>query len=343
MTKVCYYFTTKPPEKIQCVAELKELDLLREHFGVQQIQNFYYINPNHKSPLYIPRLLFGFHQLHQLRQQEKFIDLHHLYNPDAFPYPMLRWLRKPIIYTISGGYGWERIDPAYWNRFASVVVADRQSATSLRSKGVKEVDVIPPCVDLERFTVNKLHPSPAKFRLMMASGPWTQAQFQTKGIIALLEAAQQCATLELIFLWRGVLYEAMQALVEQYGVADQVTVIDRVVDVNEILASVHATVALVSSPGIMRAYPHSLLDSMAAGKPLLVSQALPMSEYVTEKGVGIVADTVDAAGVLAGVEQMRAQYHDLQAAAAHYGRRDFSKDAMITAYRALYAQAMLSI
>jgi len=339
VTQVCYYFTIKPPKKVQCVAELKELDLLREHFGIRRGQNFYYINPNYRSPVYIPRILFGIHQLRMLWRREKQFDLHHLYNPDAFPYPILRWLRKPIVYTISGGYGQEKINPIFWNRLGSVVVADRQSAKKLQAAGIRKVDIIPPWVDSERFTITKQSLTTAsskKFRLMMASGPWTHAQFQTKGIIALLEAAQQNKQLELIFLWRGVLYEAMESLVKSYGVASQVTVIDRVVDVNQMLASVHATVALVSSPGIMRAYPHSLLDSMAAGKPVLVSRALPMSEYVTEKGVGIVVDEVNAKAIQEGVEQMCSQYPLLQAAAEHYGRHDFSKNAMLTAHHELY-------
>jgi len=50
--------------------------------------------------------------------------------------------------------------------------------------------------------------------------------------------------------------------------------------VNKTLVSVHAAITLADREGIIKVYPHSLLDALAAGKPVLVSRAIPMADYV---------------------------------------------------------------
>ena len=68
------------------------------------------------------------------------------------------------------------------------------------------------------------------------------------------------------------------------GLEKQVEILNKRVDVNAVLAGVHGSIALVTNPAIIRSFPHSLMESLAAGKPVIVSRSIPMSDYVEQTG-----------------------------------------------------------
>jgi glycosyltransferase involved in cell wall biosynthesis len=319
----------------QAEALSQEITSLRNRFGGKLI----YLNPNQHSRLYWPRLLFGFQHLKKLRLKEAGLDLHHLYNPDPFPFPILRWLRRPVVYTITSGVGTKCPPTAFFSALAAISVADERSLKRLRAWGLHNSFLVRPGIDTSRFTFTPL-PLQSEIRLMVGSAPWTKKQFRSKGVDGLLEAAQQMPNLHLIFLWRGVLTEAMRHRVRQMKLERQVTILDKLVDVNTILADVHASITLADAPGIVKSYPHSLLDSLAAGKPVLVSQAIPMADYVAETGCGKVIEQITPADILMTVEALAREYEALQQVARQVGQRDFSQRAMFDSYHRLYQQVL---
>ncbi|MFN8459436.1 MAG: hypothetical protein U0401_33100 [Anaerolineae bacterium] len=74
----------------------------------------------------------AFSESEQLRADENHFDLHHLYNPDPFPFPILRWLKRPVIYSVSSGMNQKRPNAAFFNRLAAVAVADERSQKRLK-------------------------------------------------------------------------------------------------------------------------------------------------------------------------------------------------------------------
>lgn len=313
----------------------QEISALRDHFGGDLV----YLNPNQHSPLYVPRLLFGFHKLKELWARETDLQQHQLYNPDPFPFPILRLLRRPVIYTLSCGVRNKRPNLTFFNSLAAVTVSDERSFKRLRSWGLNNSFRVRPGVDTTRFTFSPL-PLRSEIRLMVGSAPWARTQFRTKGVDALLSAAQQSPDLHLVFLWRGVLTEEMERRVRDMNLQKQVVVLNRRVDVNQVLAGVHASITLAADPAIVRSYPHSLMDSLAAGKPILVSQAIPMSDYVEQTGCGKVVESVTPASILAGVEGLAREYEELQKAAQQVGQRDFSQQAMIASFEKVYEHVL---
>jgi glycosyltransferase involved in cell wall biosynthesis len=309
----------------------QEISALRSHFGGDLV----YLNPNQYSPVYIPRLLFGFHKLRELWARETNLQLHQLYNPDPFPFAILRVLRRPVVYTLSCGVGTGRPNVTFFNSLAAVTVSDERSFKRLSAWGLQNVIQVRPGIDGARFTCVPL-PLRSEIRLMVGSSPWTLGQFRTKGVEALLSAAQQFSQLHLVFLWRGVLVEEMQQRVRRMGLEKQVTVLNGRVDVNQVLAGVHASVTLVTDPAIVRSYPHSLMESLAAGKPVLASRALPMADYVEREGCGKVVESVNPDNILAAVESLAREYEELQRSTRQIGSRDFTQQAMITSFQRVY-------
>jgi len=334
---ILYHLTILPPPIPQAEALSQEIAALQRHFGGRTV----YLNPNQRSPVYVPRLLFGFHKLIQLRALEARTHLHHIYNPDPFPFPILRMLRRPVVYSLTGGVV-RRPNVSFFAKLAAVTVIDEASLARLRGWGLENVCLARPGIDVGRFTHTPLTLTP-EIRLMIGSAPWTRRQFRTKGIEALLEAAQREPRLRLIFLWRGVLAEEMTDRVKAMGLQAQVTVLDWVVDVNQVLAGVHASVVLADAPDIVKAYPHSLMESLAAGKPVLVSRSIPMADYVARTGCGVVVERVTPEKVLIAIAVLVQQYDDLQRATRRVGPRDFALDGMIASFEKVYQNLVVSL
>lgn len=328
---VLYHITNLPPKIAGTEASLQEAEMLRDHFGGRLV----FINPNQSSPLYLPRLFFGLHLLRQIRTAESEVQLHHLYNADPFPFPVLLGLRRPVIYSISSGVGTRRPLYQYFARLAAVTVADERSLAWLRERGLPNIYLVRPGIDTARFRCSPLPLGP-EFRLLVGSAPWTAGQFRSKGIDALLAAARQAPHLRLVFLWRGVLRAELDRRVRQMGLAGQVEVVDKKVDVNQVLAGVHASVVLASDAAIVRAYPHSLIESLAAGKPVILNRAVPMADYVEQMDCGQVIEGLDPADILAGLETLADSYETRRNSALLAGQRDFSQQNLIASFEAIY-------
>jgi glycosyltransferase involved in cell wall biosynthesis len=333
--KLMYHLPILPPKMVEAEALSQEITALRHRYGGELC----YLNPNGRSPIYLPRLLFGFHKLKALWAKEAELDLHHFYNPDPFPYPILRRLRRPVVYTISSGLGRHRPKLAYFKKLAAVAVADERSFKQLRAVGLDNSFLVRPGIDTTRFSFSPLALG-NELKVLVASAPWSTGQFRSKGIDALLCAAQQAPWLHLIFLWRGVLIDEMKQRLSRLNLGQRVTVINRQVEVNQILAGVHATIVLATDPAIIKAYPHSLLDSLAAGKPVLVSQSLPMADYVAKSGCGVVVSRVAGADIVTAGEILAQQYERYQQVACQVGQRDFTLSAMLDSYAPVYQYAL---
>lgn len=350
---ILYHLTILPPEMPECDAVLQEIEALRGHFGGDMI----YLNPNRplrarRLPLRLPRLVFGIHKLSQLRNRERDLDIHHLFNPDPFPFPVLRALRRPIVYSLTGGVEdgesnslskgaipRARHNVAFFASCAAITVADERSLERLRSWNLGNGVLVRPGVDTTRFTCSRL-PLRSEIKLMVGSAPWSRSQFRQKGIEALLAAAQRSPRLRLVFLWRGVLADEMERRVHRMGLEERVEILNKKVNVNQVLASVHASVALATNPAIIRSYPHSLMESLAAGKPVLVSRCIPMADYVERTGCGEIVESLASTSILDAVDALAVEYRELQSTAQQVGQRDFSQQAMIASYERVYGHIL---
>ncbi len=331
-----YHFTNLPPKIAGTEASLQEINSLQDYFGGKLV----YLNPNQQSPIYLPRLFFGFHKLRQIRAEESKVYGHHFYNADPFPFPIVRWLRRPVIYSISSGVGHRRPNITFFASLVAVTVSDERSLSRLRGWGLSNSFLVRPGIDTTRFTYSPL-PLRSEIRLMVGSAPWTRAQFRTKGIDTLLAVARQVPHLRLICLWRGVLAREMERRTRRMNLENQVEILNKKVDVNQVLAGVHASITLVTDPAIIRSYPHSLMESLAAGKPIIVNRSIPMSDYVEQTGCGKVAESVSPIEVLAAVESLAHEYEDLQNSARQVGRRDFSQQRLISSFQKVYEYVSL--
>lgn len=329
-----YHLMIPRPAQPALDAVVQEIENLKAHFGGEAV----YLNPSRRPGSFYPERLYGLHRLPYLRRKEATVRLHHVYNPHPFFFPYLGWLRRPIVYSITAGLrpSLGRRDLEGLERLSAVVISNERDSKTLQQQGLENVHVIRPGIDTERF-----RPAPLSvdsgFTLLAGSAPWTETQFRSKGVEALLAAAEVRPDLQLIFLWRGLLFEMMQAQVAQRGLQARVKVINRPIDVSEVLTQVHAAVVLASDATLVKAFPHSLLEALAVGRPVLVSRTLPMADYVAQTGCGQIVEAVNVEAVLAALTRLETSYEACRAAALRVGHRDFSRQALTEAYGQLYA------
>ena len=137
-------------------------------------------------------------------------------------------------------------------------------------------------------------------------------------------------------MWRGLLLEELQKKIDYYGVKQKVEVINRRVNVNDILKKVHATILLAKHSYLVKAFPHSLIESLAAGKPVIVSNTIPIADFIREHGCGIVLDEFRLEMLIQSIDQLTKQYQQLANNAKASPVNKFSIERMIDQYGIIY-------
>lgn len=313
---------------------MHEVEWLGARFGGEVL----YLRPSWRARARYPRPLLGLHRARAIRALDERVDLHHVYAPQLYWLPLLWLLRRPVVYTVTAGVGSGRRMPsvAFLRRLGAIVVPGRGDLEALRQLGLRSGHLIRPGIDVAGFAETPPPPPGPPLVLLSGSAPWTREQFRSKGVDALLEAARALPELRLVFLWRGVLLPELLTRVRQLGLGDRVEILSERVDVARVLAEVHAGVVLAERPGLVKAYPHSLLEALVAGRPVLVSDGNPMADHVRETGCGRVVHDLSVPGLIEAIRQLRQDYDGYRARAREVGARDFALEAFLGAHRRLY-------
>lgn len=335
MKVACHYAIPRPPQPKLDAAVQDGIKLIESLGG--EI-NFLY--PGSKAKKIIPRFLCGLHQLSYLRQLDRRVDLHQIFSNGIYPYPVLRLFTKPIVFTsvIELQSKLPPFSRSLLKQVLKFVVVTDNDRDKLTKAGFAS-EVILPGIDIDRFSYNPLQIQD-NFVLLYGSAPWNEAQFEEKGVDALLQAAREIPWLHIIFLWRGKLLREMKERVHSHGLSDRVQILDRRVDVNKILSMVHASIVLATKSELVKAYPHSLLESLAAGKPVVVSDCLPMSDYVENKNCGVTIEAVKSPELVDKICLLRTKYEFFVSQVNELNLEDFSGKAMVASYLRLYQRVL---
>jgi glycosyltransferase involved in cell wall biosynthesis len=330
LMNILFHLTSPAPAIAETDAAFQEVAALQRRFGGSTINLF----PLPRPSRFFPRPLYGVHRLSELRKLDATVDVHHVYHAQLSIFPVLRRLKKPIVYSVIAGLQNQSM-PAALSKIRAVVISNSRDEAVLKKWGATNYRIIRPGIDLSHFSHQSV-PRASDFTLMAGSAPWVPEQFRQKGIDALLDAARELRNLKLVFLWRGLLLEPLKARIASVGLASRVEIINEKADVNAVLARCHAAVVLAENSKLVKAWPHSLIESLAAGKPVLISDTIPMSDYVRENACGEIVGGIDPTSVRQGIQKLMDGYARLQPAALEIGRRDFDQERMVKEFGELY-------
>ncbi|NCC51032.1 MAG: glycosyltransferase [Spartobacteria bacterium] len=336
---ILYHLTSPPPPLEQTDAVFQEVSLLNSHFGGRRINHFPLSSP---SRLF-PKALYGLHTRRQLRAWAATTDIHHVFYVNLYLFPFIRAFDRPVVYSIVAGLEGQPKPTALTKVKAPlhIVVSNERDLRTLTSWGITQTALIRPAMEATAFTHTPAADT-GEFVLLMGSAPWIKKQFDIKGIDILLQAVASKPDLRLILLWRGLLFDELQRRINNYRVGERVEVINEKADVNELLARAHAAVVLSKSAKAVKAYPHSLLESLAAGKAVMTSRAIPMADYIRERDCGVVIDQVSLDALLDGIERLQRGYPRYCAQTRGAVQEDFSPRQFIQAYNELYTTILPS-
>ena len=328
------YISPSPPPRVKGTDGLfTEIGNLRKFFGGDMIS----LSPARSLPYLIPVSLYGINQIFSMRNYNKYTDIFHLFFPFLANFRVLRFISKPIIYSIISG-----VDANHLPRSSppcALVVSSIQEASALRSRGFGNVHVIRPGIDQSQINVQPPKEPDTEFVLLAGSAPWTRSQFKTKGFDLLLELLTRLPQIRLICLWRGTLYREWANRVQSLGLADRVETVQEKEDISLILSRCHAAIVLSATPDLVKSYPNSLMEALAASRPVLISRSNPMSYYVEDSGCGKVIEDLSLEVLVDAICEIMDNYSAFSSAASAAGR-DLSAAKMIDDYRRLYQKIM---
>ena len=240
---------------------------------------------------------------------------------------------KPIIFTssaISRGNINEQ-DLGVLERIKFLIVSNDEDKNYFISQGYNRVSVIRPAVKL--FNISP--PPAAPFTILMASAPWKSEHFSQKGIDILLRAAQEMPNIRWIFLWRGVYAGRMKRLISEAGLSDRIQLINRVVSIARVLEQVQAVVGIFRDANGVKSYPNSLLEALAAARPVIVTDNIPLADIVMRYECGRVC-TPDLAGFISAIEKLQSSYNHYSSNCRIAVEECFSVEQYISEHQNIY-------
>ncbi len=337
------YLCTSPLPKVKGTdAAYNEIDNLVDNFGGHVNSLYPFSRPSSKYPI----KLLGLHKLNKIKEIERNSKINHIYGSGLFNMLITKKLHRPSVYTLLAGINDPKHVPSvkYLCRFDKIVVSNERDLNLLKQLGNKNVVMIRTAIPVDRFTKHRLpfDPSTPRLKILMASAPWESKQFNSKGIHLILSTLQKLDKIHITFLWRGILVNEMKALIQKYNVSEKVSLVNQNVEVNQYLKTHHGMILLSNDSSIVKAYPHSLLESISSGKPIILSQQIPLSDFVIKNNIGVVLRRFDKDALIHAINDFSNNYASIADAAYAIPRSQFSQPRFIKDHDALYKNLLTS-
>ena len=225
----------------------------------------------------------------------------------------------------------------FLTRFRYIVVESRRHQELMEQCGIegRRIKVIFPPAIIAPYR----SPQPP-FKLLFASSPAEPNKFLSRGVFLMLRAAERLPDVQFILVWRKRHHGALRDLIERSGVDNVDVINDYVEDMGSLYDSIHATVL----PGLdytsFKPSPHSALDSLGRGKPLLVTPTSSIADIVAQRRCGIVFEPT-ISGFESAIRQAMVRYQELQKNCHSTAEACFSREAFIRKYQLLYEELLL--
>jgi glycosyltransferase involved in cell wall biosynthesis len=248
--------------------------------------------------------------------------------------------RRPLVFTaaIAGLSPHRRL----LEKATVVVVETDTLRRAIEDAGVpaSRVRLIYPGVDLDQFAPAPPPPQPP-FRILFASTPADPGEFEQRGIPLLVELARRRPDVQIVVLRR------------QWGSADRWTSALTALDppanftvetrgartMSEVYGAAHATACLYAD-GFGKSCPNSIIESLACGRPVLVSNTSGIAGIVAREQAGVAAArTVDA--LADAVDRLRREYDRMTGNARRAAEQYFDVRQFLGAYQQLYEELSL--
>lgn len=324
----------------QYEATSKEINLLSNHFQ-GRIHDLHLdgccrfkfgTNLSSYHFLYYP---FGFIPLY-LKSRNKII---HLYT-SLCDRPYLPFLPKEkMVITSTNFFSRERIIKSRKNldKAQAIIVQAEVQQKELLQAGINyhKIKLITPPVELERF--NYQEPS-GPFTILNVSCPGKIRDLEKRGIYLLLDVDSYLTDEKVKLLWRGGEFSLFMKKIKDQTFK-HITIENKIyADMNQQYAPAHCTIIpYIQFDEYLKLIPTSVIESLAAGKPVLVSSKTGVADIIRTNACGIVFEPTTA-GLLGAIAQLRKDYRKYQKNCRKTAEKYFSPEQFLQKHTQVYAE-----
>lgn len=217
-------------------------------------------------------------------------------------------------------------------RLKAIVVQAERDREILRQLGIRAdaLRVIRPGIPIAPYSAPQ-----GQFTILFASSPLTADDFLSRGIYLIARAAALLPDIQFLLVWRDRHLAKLERILADAETKNVEIINGLIDDMTPIYDRVHATVL----PGLEhRSFipcPRSGLESLAHGKPLLLSHLVSLAESVVSSRVGIAFEPTTA-GLVTAVRELRRDYTSYQSNAQPYIADNFSPATHLELHQQLY-------
>jgi glycosyltransferase involved in cell wall biosynthesis len=202
----------------------------------------------------------------------------------------------------------------------------------------RRIRLILPPVDLMRF---QPRPQPEKpFTALFASSPDRADWLDARGVPLILDAAALRPWMRFRLLWRpwGNSLDAIQQMIEQRALKNVELVIGRQRNMASQYNAAHVTLAPFTDKDRSKPAPNSLIESLACGRPVVLTEAVGLAELVAGTDAGAICEPSGAA-LADRLDYLQSNWVSCSEAARRLAERRFAVNPFLRAYDELYSTA----
>jgi glycosyltransferase involved in cell wall biosynthesis len=232
-------------------------------------------------------------------------------------------------------------DTRHLRKIDRFVVEWPQAREQLLRLGVarERIKLIYPPVDTTKFSVA---PAPhGRFTVLFASSPDRSDWLGARGVDLLLDAAALCPEIGFRLIWRpwGDSFPEVTRWIEHRRLRNVELYCGRIADMETCYAGVHATVAPFRDAERCKPAPNSIVESLACGRPVIVTRPVGLADVITEWNAGMIASD-DASDLAAKLRMVQSSWPALSRNARALAEKCFAVDRFVDAYRQIYAEVL---
>lgn len=215
-----------------------------------------------------------------------------------------------------------------------IIVQSEIQKKELVESGIdaRKVSLIYPPVNLKRFSYTK---AKGEFTILDASCPGKEKDLVKRGISLLLDVDNSLNDTKIKLFWRGGEFPGSVGIKCRNL---QKIMVENVfhADMNQQYAQVHCTIVpYLQFDGYLKLIPTTAIESLAAGKPILVSSQTGIAEIVKKEKCGVVFEPTKD-GLLRGIEEIKINYDAYQKNCLKTAEKYFSHEQFIQKYEEIY-------
>ncbi len=217
-------------------------------------------------------------------------------------------------------------------RLRHIVVESERDKEILRQGGIPEASLT---LIYPGAVVAPYRPASGPFTVLFATSPLAGSSLLERGVHLIVQTAQSLPDVRFLLIWRKYHLAAIRELIARAGVRNVELRNGVITAMGEVYDSVHATILPGLEYGSLKPTPHSALESLAHGKPVLASTPTSIAGVLSQHQCGVVFDP-DARSLHASILHLRENYQRYQTNCHSTVNDLFSPRVFLERYRRVY-------